>query len=123
MNQIDKDWNSFLESDKRAEASREQAAAMTPGYIKPGSHVLFSLHEWQFDGRPYVMATCGSCRTTLRTEALDYVWKHCGRKDAVPANLNAQLEAKQIKMGLRQAKSFVDRLLGKSQPEPNLSNF
>ena len=122
MGQIDKDYNEFLASAKHAEASRQQAE-IAAGGIVPGSSVNFTLHEFMFDGRPYVMATCGSCRTTLRTEALDYVWKHCGRADAVPAELNKRLEAKQIKMGLRKAKTFAERLFGKAQSVPNLNNF
>src|SRR5690242_2371876 len=103
MGQIDKDYNEFLASAKQAEAQRKQAE-IASSQIVPGSGVNFTLHEFMFDGRPYVMATCGSCRTTLRTEAIDYAWKHCGRTDAVPAELNKRLEAKQIKMGLRKAK-------------------
>jgi len=122
MGQIDKDYNEFLASAKQAEAQRQQAE-IASGQIVPGSGVNFSLHEFMFDGRPYVQATCGSCRTTLRTEQVGYVWKHCGQNDAVPAELNKRLEAKQIKMGLRKAKTFAERLFGKQQPAPNLNNF
>ena len=122
MGQLEKDYAEFMASARQAEANRAQAE-IAAGHIAPGSGVNFALHEFMYDGRPYVMATCGSCRTTLRTEALDYVWKHCGMKSVVPAELNARMEAKQIKMGLRKAKTFAERLFSKNQPAPNLNNF
>src|SRR5262249_15480696 len=122
MSQIDKDYAEMMAVSKASETQRQQAE-IAAGGIAPGSGVKVQLKGRMFDGTPYIYGACGGCRTELSTVALDYVWKHCRRSDAVPAELNERLKAKQIQMGLRKAESFVDRLLGRKQPAPNLNNF
>src|SRR5262252_7758492 len=104
MSQIDKDYNEMMAASKASEASK-QFAAIAAGAIAPGSPVKFVLRERLFDGTPYIYGACGGCRTELSTVADNYVWKHCRRADAVPAELNERLKAKQIQMGLRKAES------------------
>lgn len=113
---IDQEYASIVAGMAQSERTREQAAEHLPGHIQPGSGVKFSLQEWQCNGIPYLQVSCEHCRTTIRTAQLDFTWKHCGRVDVVPEELNEKLKRIQIKLGIRKADSFVSQLLGKAEP-------
>jgi len=119
------DYNKSLASQKEAaklETEAQEAAAGGTFLHIPKGGVRWTLHETQYDGRPYAKVTCPGCKNITMTMDLDFVLKHCGQQDAIPADLRKRLEALLIKRGYH-AQSFVERILGKSSPTPNLTSF
>jgi hypothetical protein len=115
MSTLDTQYNEIMAAAKATNASDNQkhvAAGVIPAF-----GVNWSLHRYQCDDRPYVKASCSRCRTMYTTEALHFVFKHCGEQEAMPIELRDRLEALQIKFGIR-VQTFVDELLGKSRPAP-----
>ena len=95
------------------EAERARQVAELPFGIS------FKLMKAQYDGRPYVKATCSHCKTILNIENPEYVWVHCGMGDPIPADIKEQFIAR--KQGSKP--SLLQRVFGKSEPAPQLDSF
>src|ERR1700692_4224368 len=113
MSQIAEQYNEIM----KGSAAREEVVshASTEGFYAIPFGVDFKLLEFQYDGTPYIKATCSHCKTILQIQNLGYVWKHCSMEPPVPDDLDARLEAAQIKKGIRK-QTFIQRLIGKSEP-------
>lgn len=122
MSSLENEYNSIIAGAKeKAVAEREHFQNVTG--IKEGVNWQFGMtHVGEI---PYIQVACSECRTTFRTELLEFKWKHCGVTSVCPPELSERLKKAQIKRGTRASQSFVERLLNK-KPEPAppaLSNF
>lgn len=117
---------------------RANRGAEMPEYLRIKEDVNWVLKTRQYDGRPYVRVTCSYCRQDIMTTDVNFVLKHprCDGSrhcsgwdpDPMPEDIRKRLEEMQIKLGLRQARTLVEKILGKpGQPvakaKPNLSVF
>jgi hypothetical protein len=120
MAQLDQQYNEVIKGSALREEGVQHES--TEGFYAIPFGVDFKLLEYQYNGVPYIKASCSHCKTILQIESLNFVWKHCGMETPVPDDRNARLEARQIKKGLRK-QSFLQRLTGKSEPVPQLNSF
>jgi hypothetical protein len=117
---LESDYNEIIRG-MSAGAAQENENAVTSGAM-PAGGVRWGLHRWQCDERPYIKVSCSRCKSTYMTGDLNFVFKHCGVAEAMPAELRDRLEALQLKLGIR-VRTFVDGILGNSRSAPTPPNL
>jgi len=129
MSSLDTQWDEIKASIKLSERQRSELYAQeVQGTFSaiPSHFEKWSVHQWQYDGRPYAKFSCPNCKTIFTTGQLELEVRHCGDVSRMPEEISKRLEQLQIKLGIR-IQTFVDGLLGKSRPAtattPNLNAF
>src|SRR5579871_2665798 len=78
MNSLDAQYNEMLGGMQQSSATEKEALRIQSELPDACLAAQWTVHKTQYDGRPYVRAACGKCRTTYTTEGLEFVFNHCG---------------------------------------------
>jgi len=126
MSTLDTQYIELMAAAASAKAAEEQGHITTGALPQFGMN--WGLFQYQYDGRPYIKASCSHCRQFWTTGQLELTIAHCGQVDSMPEDLRDRLEALQIKLGIR-VQSFVEKIIGGSSPVkqavpgPSLASF
>jgi hypothetical protein len=115
ISSLDKDYSEMMAAAAAAKVTEEQGHIAAGVIPQPGMN--WGLYQYQYDGRPYIKASCSHCKQIWTTGQLELTIAHCGRVDSMPEDLRDRLEALKIKLGIN-VQSFVQKIIGGSSPAP-----